>query len=139
MPGPYTSLLGAFDGFFVFSALYWCLPPQADTIDSCDQTFRAQLDSYNRASGTDRIWAAPVQPGYNDTRLRGANGYIVPRDDGATYRTSWLGAMSSSPDWVMVTTFNEWFEGTMIEPSRRYHGLYLRLTKRYSREWRGRQ
>jgi len=37
---------------------------------------------------------------------------------------------------VMVTTFNEWFEGTMIEPSRTYHHLYLNLTKRFSREWR---
>src|SRR5579872_1387615 len=63
---PYTSWLGAFDGFFVFSALYWCLPPRGLDIGSCDQTFRTALNAYNTAAGTHKIWAAPAQPGYDD-------------------------------------------------------------------------
>ena len=134
---PYDSWLGPFDGFFVFSALYWCLPPRADDIATCDQTFRDGVTAFNKAHGTDKIWAAPVQPGYNDIRLRGpAVGYIVPRVGGLTYRLSWQGAIKSSPDWVMITTFNEWFEGTMIEPSITYHNLYLTLTKKYASQWR---
>jgi hypothetical protein len=134
---PDTTWLAPFDGFFVFSALYWCLPPRGTDIDSCDQTFRSTIDTYNQANGTDKIWAAPAQPGYNDLKLRGTTiGYTVPRSDGATYRTSWAGATSSSPDWVMVTTFNEWYEGTMIEPSKGYHDLYLDLTKKFTAQWR---
>ncbi len=42
--------------------------------------------------------------------------YIVPRNNGGTYAISWAAAMASKPDWITITTFNEWFERSTIEP-----------------------
>lgn len=133
--GTDTSLLSVFDGLHLFSAGYWGL--LNGTMASVDQNFRSRINAYNAAHGTQKIWAAGVEPGYDDTRVPGRTGaYTVPRNKGATYRTSWAAAMSSGPDWITITTFNEWFEGAMIEPSVSYGSLYLNLTKQYSQQWR---
>lgn len=133
--GTDVGLLSVFDGLHLFSAAYWGL--QDGSIDSVDQSFRARIDRYNADHRTHGLWAAGVQPGYDDTRVPGrAQPYRVLRNNGATYARSWNGALSSHPDWITISTFNEWFEGSMIEPSPTYGDLYLRLTKRYSAKWR---
>jgi hypothetical protein len=134
--GTDSTLLTVFDGIHLFSAGYWGL--QDGTMAAVDQGFRAKVDAYNAARHGDRIWAAGVLPGYNDTRVPGrSNTYIIARSSGATYRQSWDAALSSRPDWITITTFNEWYEGAMIEPSIRYGDLYLRLTAEYARRWHG--
>ncbi len=133
--GTDTSLLRVFDGLHLFSAAYWGLLDH--TIASVDQSFRTRINAYNSAHRTHKIWIAGVQPGYDDTRVPGRVGtYRVPRNSGTTYRLSWQGAISSAPDWISVSTFNEWFEGSMIEPSLRYGSLYLNLTRQFSGQWR---
>jgi Glycosyl hydrolase family 99 len=134
--GVNMSLLSVFDGIHLFSAGYWGLLNH--NMPQVDQGFRAKIDAYNRARHTQKVWAAGVEPGYNDTRVPGRKGtYIVPRNNGATYRTSWQAALSSRPDWVTITTFNEWFEGAMIEPSVHYGNLYLNLTAKFAKQWHG--
>jgi hypothetical protein len=131
-----TNLLSVFDGIHLFSAAYWGI--QHKNINAVDQGFRAKINSYNQAHKTQKIWAAGVLPGYDDTRVPGRKGtYVIPRNNGATYRESWGGAISSSPDWITITTFNEWFEGAMIEPSNHYGDLYLNITRQYTKQWRG--
>ncbi len=77
-------------------------------------------------------------PGYNDTLIPGRTGtYIVPRNNGATYGISWSAAIASNPDWITITSFNEWFEGSMIEPSVHYGNQYLNLTSQYAKRWYG--
>ena len=103
-----------------------------------DQGLRAKIDAYNSTNHTRKIWAAGVLPGYDDTRVPGRTGtYIVPRNNGATYTESWTGALSSNPDWITITSFNEWFEGAMIEPSVSYGTQYLTLTQQYAKQWHG--
>ena len=134
--GTDASLLDVFDGIHLFSAGYWGL--LHGDMSQVDQSFRAMVDNYNAVHHTHKIWAAGVMPGYNDTRIPGRRGtFIVPRNNGATYNTSWNAALSSNPDWVTITSFNEWFEGAMIEPSVEYHAQYLDITKTYTRQWHG--
>ena len=131
-----NSLLSVFDGIHLFSAAYWGI--QHNDITQVDQGFRKQIDTYNQANHTQKIWVAGVLPGYDDTRVPGRTGtYIVPRNNGATYRSSWTGALASSPDWVTITSFNEWFEGAMIEPSVTYNTQYLTLTHQFAQKWHG--
>jgi len=134
--GTDTSVLSVFDGIHLFSAGYWGI--LNGNMAAVDQEFRNQIDAYNSIHHTQKIWAAGVLPGYDDTRVPGRKGtYIVPRNNGATYRTSWMAAISSNPDWITITTFNEWFEGAMIEPSIHYGNLYLDLTAQYAKLWHG--
>jgi Glycosyl hydrolase family 99 len=134
--GTDINLLSVFDGIHLFSAGYWGI--LHGDMAAVDQGFRSKIDAYNSAHKTQKIWAAGVLPGYDDTRVPGRTGtYIVPRNNGATYRTSWMAAMASNPDWITITTFNEWFEGAMIEPSVHYGNLYLDLTAQYAKMWHG--
>ena len=134
--GVNMNLLSVFDGIHLYSAAYWGI--LHNNITAVDQGFRAQINAYNSAHHTQKIWAAGVLPGYNDTKVPGRKGtYIVPRNNGATYRASWNGALASSPDWVTITSFNEWFEGAMIEPSVTYNMQYLDLTRQFATQWHG--
>lgn len=134
--GTDVSVLSVFDGIHLFSAAYWGI--LHNNIAAVDQGFRARVDAYNRAHHTQKVWAAGVLPGYDDTRVPGRKGtFIVPRNNGATYRASWNGALSSNPDFITITSFNEWFEGAMIEPSVTYGNLYLDITRQFASKWRG--
>ncbi len=134
--GVNTSLWDVFDGIHLFSAGYWGVLD--GNMMAVDQGFRAKVNAYNNAHHTQKIWAAGVLPGYDDTRIPGRKGtYIVPRNNGATYRTSWTVAIASNPEWVTITTFNEWFEGAMIEPSIDYGNQYLNITQQFTKQWHG--
>ena len=132
--GTNMSLLTVFDGIHLFSGAYWGI--QHNDMNQVDQGFRSQIDAYNQAHKTQKIWAAGVVPGFNDTKVPGrTNTVVVARNNGSTYRSSWTGAISSNPDWITITSFNEWFEGSMIEPSVTYADLYLNITQQYAQQW----
>ncbi len=91
--------------------------------------FRRLIDEYNSAHGAHKLWVATVMPGYDDTHIAGRPGaYIHPRRAGDYYRQTWQAAMDSEPAMIVINSFNEWREGTMIEPSVSYGDLYLNLT-----------
>lgn len=86
--------------------------------------------------GAGKIWAATVQPGYDDTRLPGREGLVQERQEGAFYRASFEAALRSDPDWILITSWNEWWENTHIEPSDLYGDSYLQITAEYARRWK---
>ena len=81
-----------------------------------------------------KVWAAHVNanglrfvpfitPGYDDRNLRGSGRPVLARESGRFYRRYWAMAQSFvDPDvpHLVLTSFNEWHEGTEIEPSRQY-------------------
>jgi len=81
-----------------------------------------------------KIWTATVQPGYDD-HLQGKPTPILDREGGALYRSTFEAALGSSPDWIFVTTWNEWWEHTYVEPSRLYGNQYLEITGEYDAKW----
>jgi hypothetical protein len=75
------------------------------------------------------LTVATVSPGYDDTNLRGDLNAVVPRGPaGERYIATWDSAIAAQPDWVLITSWNEWFEGTHIEPSVGNGDLALRQT-----------
>jgi glycoprotein endo-alpha-1,2-mannosidase len=42
---------------------------------------------------------------------------VKPRLDGATYDSMWAAALRAGADMVTITSYNEWSEGTQIEPA----------------------
>jgi glycoprotein endo-alpha-1,2-mannosidase len=58
-----------------------------------------------------------VGPGYDAIRADG-DVRLKPRRAGATYDGMWRAALRAHPDAVTITSYNEWGEGTQIEPAR---------------------
>lgn len=77
-----------------------------------------------------KLFAATVCPGYDDRKIR-KPGIFIPREDGRYYIDCWKASLNCNADWILVTSWNEWFEGTEIEPSIEYGHDYLYLTRMY--------
>ncbi len=88
------------------------------------------------ADALGRISTLTVIPGYDDTKIR-KPGLRVDRMDGASYRAQWEEAIAADPHWVLVTSWNEWFEGSEIEPSAEFGHKYLELTAQYTTQFKG--
>jgi hypothetical protein len=71
----------------------------------CDEAHRTHL-----------VCLPSVGPGY-DARRATPDQRVKPRRDGYTYDAMWRAAVSVHPDGVTITSFNEWHEGTQIEPA----------------------
>jgi hypothetical protein len=80
------------------------------------------------AGATGPLWVAPVSPGYDDRLLGRLPSLFVPRSAGARYEQSWDAALRSLPDWVVITSWNEYFENTHVMPGRDTGNLALTQT-----------
>jgi glycoprotein endo-alpha-1,2-mannosidase len=94
---------GGFDGLYTYDVLLFdgVLFPRL-----CRQARRLHL-----------LCAPSVGPGY-DARRATADLRVKPRRDGARYDGMWRGAVRGRADLVTITSYNEWHEGTQIEPAR---------------------
>ncbi len=91
--------------------------------------------------------AFPAVLGWEGTEMRMEPGtFELPRDYGAPgqwgtyYRVRWEDALEHRPDWVVITSWNEWAEGTELEPSDTYPPSrydFLQATWLYACLWRG--
>jgi Glycosyl hydrolase family 99 len=68
------------------------------------------------------LCAPSVYPGYATKRAEN-NSLTVARRDGRHYDAVWTSAVRADPDVIVVTSYNEWHQGTQIEPARRHPGF----------------
>lgn len=102
-------LKGGFDGFYTYFATvgftYGCTPKNWSLLGQW-------------AKENDKLFIPCVAPGYVDLRIRPWNGMNKrDREGGAYYDRMWAAAIKAKPDYVAITSFNEWHEGTQIEPA----------------------
>lgn len=88
------------------------------------------------AESRGKISAVIVLPGYDDTNIGRADPIPVSRRDGALYDELWEAAIASLPQWIVVTSFNEWHEGSQIEPSLEHGDMYLHRTAKWAERFR---
>jgi hypothetical protein len=98
---------GHFDGFYTY-----------DFIDYGGGKF---VRLCAEAHAVHLLCAPSVGPGYDGVRA-GEAPVLSPRRNGATYDNLWTAALAASPDMVTITSFNEWGEGTQIEPAAAHRG-----------------
>jgi hypothetical protein len=122
-----------FDGHHLYSITWPNRIPPSRTLPS----WGTRVRTYNQNHGTAKLWVATVMPGYDDRKIRPENGFVRTRDGGEYYRQSWRAAIDSRPNWVIINSFNEWPEGSYIEPSNSYGSLYLDLTREWSTRFKG--
>jgi len=119
-----------FDGLHTYNTagLLQGMTP-ADVRKWAPGTYRSWVEL---ADGAGKISALTVIPGYDDTKIR-KPGLAVKRFDGEIYRAQWDAAIEADPHWVLITSFNEWHEGSEIEPSFEDKELYLDITAHYTK------
>jgi hypothetical protein len=89
------------------------------------------------AAGPGKISTVTVIPGYDDSKVRPAPRPVTDRWGGETYRALWQEAAAAAPDYVLITSWNEWHEGSEIEPSVEYGSVMLNDTAAFAREFLG--
>jgi glycoprotein endo-alpha-1,2-mannosidase len=110
-----TGLVGfaataGFDGVYTY-----------DTVVFGGQRF-ARLCEQARRKGL--LCAPSVGPGY-DARIAVGDVRVKPRRGGKTYDAMWKAALAARADVVTITSYNEWHEGSQIEPARSARDGYL--------------
>ncbi len=86
------------------------------------------------AAGPGKISTVTVIPGYDDSKLgRPPPRPVTERWGGETYRALWQEAVAAHPDYVLITSWNEWHEGSEIEPSVEYDSIMLNDTAGFAR------
>ena len=121
-----TSLLSVFDGHHLYSNTW---NPPSDLL-ATNQKFAARVPA-------DRVWVATVMPGYSDVKIRPGSGFAKDREGGAYYVRGWQAAIDGGAEWVVINSFNEWPEGSYIEPSAAFGSQYLDLTASWSSQFKG--
>ncbi len=90
----------------------------------------------SKARKADRKMLLPVHTGHDNRRFRSSgNGYHMPRRGGRTLVDFLKAASHARADFVMVTSFNEWPETTVVEPSSSWDDPYRYLC--ILAEWKG--
>jgi len=99
---PGKAVAGGFEGLYTY-----------DVLTYNGSSFPRMCESARRL----RLVCAPsVGPGFDARRATG-DPRLRPRLDGATYDQMWRAAVRAAPEVVTVTSYNEWHEGTQIEPA----------------------
>lgn len=109
---PADMITGSFDTFAAaagFNGIYTYDPYELDGADFAGICGAARM--------RDLLCSPSVSPGFESLRAE-HTASIKPRDEGATYDNSWSGALAANPDQVSITSFNEWHEGSQIEPDK---------------------
>lgn len=132
---------GHFDGFYTYFA-----------VDSF--VYGSTLKNWpylsQWAAKRGKIFVPSVGPGYDDTRIRPWNSKNQrDRENGAYYDRMFGAAVALDPPAISITSFNEWHEGTQIEPAvpkqiegytyldygERAPGWYLERTRHWVEQW----
>ncbi|MCS6919712.1 MAG: hypothetical protein NZM28_08075, partial [Fimbriimonadales bacterium] len=105
-------------------------------LDAIQRTTEAHYrEALQAADALGRIACATIIPAYDDTKIR-TPGIRTDRFNGAAYREQWQAVLSLNPDWTLITSFNEWHEGSEIEPSVEHGERELRTTAQYAPRFR---
>ncbi len=91
-------------------------------------------------------FADTIAAGFDDTRSVNAPGdlrsdaphFARDRQGGAYYQATMAATAQTGGDFLLVKSFNEWIEGTEIEPGTTYGNLYLDLTCQFANTYRSR-
>jgi hypothetical protein len=136
--GSQTALDGmrAFDTTFIYSPSFVWVYHRGDSYERNWQRWVVRnviASQYSRGQGRPVI--ETVMPSYDDRHVRKKNGFTIPLvgPRGSTYDLTWRFALDLSPDMVIVSTWNEFFEGSAIEPTVEHGDLLQKRTLDWSR------
>ena len=127
------------DAAEVFDAVHTYNPVGALAGKSLDEVRRAYhymvVHGRSITEETGKPVCLTIIPGYDDTKIRDP-GLACSRLDGGTYRAGWESAVGSPVRWVLITSWNEWHEGSEIEESVEFGDRELKATGEWARRFK---
>ncbi|MCS7251484.1 MAG: glycoside hydrolase family 99-like domain-containing protein [Thermoflexus sp.] len=135
--------LAVFDGLYVYKIDHACCP----TAYRGATRWARWVRDWERKTGQPKLWIGTVMPGWDDLNsaqphcadLRVSSAaFARDRENGAYYARTWEAVLPTHPDLILIHSFNEWVEGSYIEPSVRFGDLYLQLTAQWAARYKGR-
>ncbi|HEX3983145.1 MAG TPA: sugar-binding protein, partial [Acidisoma sp.] len=81
-------------------------------------------------AGMPNLKIATVSPGGRDS-----DGHLASRALAQAYQSSWQTAVGSTPNWMLLNSWNDYAKGTEAAASRQYGEQYADLTKVMSLTW----
>lgn len=102
-------LVSGFDGFYTYFGA-------TRFTEASDPATWKYMQSWAENNG--KIFIPSVAPGYIDTRIRPWNTNTTrDRRNGKYYDDMFKAAIDCNASYISITSFNEWHEGTQIEPA----------------------
>jgi len=136
-----ASYLEVFDGLYVYKITHADYPSDYRKA----ARWSANVRSWEQKTGQRKLWFGTLSPGWDDTRAGcqpdirvPSKTHVMERGAGAFYRATFDAALASQPDGLWINSWNEWVEGTYIEPSQRYGERYVQLTREMAAEFKNR-
>ncbi len=124
--GGHDKYLGVFDGLHLYNVA-WSSDPGGVS---------QRWAGITRGRG-DFYWAATAMPGFDNTLVQTDRKSRRDRDNGSYLTKSFQGAVASDPDILLLTSFNEWAEGSNIEPAKEFGNQYLNQMRQLSAGYKG--
>ncbi|MCX7926090.1 MAG: hypothetical protein N2554_09800 [Fimbriimonadales bacterium] len=118
-----------FDGIHTYNPVGALVNKPLEAIQSIIEAH--YREALQMAGAFGRIACATIIPAYDDTKIR-KPGIRTERFNGEAYRKQWQAVLSLNPDWTLITSFNEWHEGSEIEPSVEHGERELRTTAEFA-------
>lgn len=128
--------MSVFDGLYIYKIDHACCPEARLKAPR----WAGWVRDWEAKTGMPKYWAGTIQPGWNDLNSAktgcedmrvSSQPFARDRENGEYYQRTVDAVFPTQPDFIVVHSFNEWIEGSMIEPSVSYGDLYLKLTARY--------
>ena len=91
--------------------------------------------------GAMKVYIEGVNPGFDDSPVNGwGNGsHYIERAGGETYRYRWNKAVEHGFALACIPTWDDWGEGSMIEPTVEFGNLYLEITREFTAKFKGKK
>ena len=97
-------------------------------------------------TGTKFYFADSIAPGFDDSRSKRvpvdhrvpSPAFARDRRNGQYYKDTFSVTEQTNADFMIVKSFNEWVEGTAIEPGSKYGDLYMKLTCELAQAYKSR-
>lgn len=127
--------LGLFDSSFIYSPSFtWGVNQDQpfDVVFDMWENRNIWMDAFARGLGRGSV--VGIAPAYDDTVNRPEIGFVIPPvvDGVDFYDRSWQSVTRHRPSVVAIATFNEFFEGSGIEPSIEFGDRWLHNTSMHA-------
>ncbi len=138
-------LNGQFDWVEINSPAPSSMTPYVSYSDLNDTKNSLRTDrrwgQYLLANSKEDFHISGIWPGFDDYEIWGwgSGPRLVPRFDGETYNLTWQWILDDNLPAAQISTWNDWYEGTIIEPSVEFGSKYVEMTRNYAAQFKSQE